>query len=104
MVLSLPTRTQIQITYLVKGQTHTSENTKCSTVNSEPGWIVVLSLLTRTQTHKYKNTYLVKGQTHTSENTKYYKVNSEQGRIVVLSKDIKGASSPVFPHAAARYA
>ena len=24
-------------------QTHTSENTKCSTVNSEPGWIVVLS-------------------------------------------------------------
>ena len=53
--------------------------------NLWPGWIVVLSLLTRTQTHKYKNTYLVKDQTHTSENTKCSTVNSEPGRIVVLS-------------------
>ena len=66
-------------------QTHTSENTKYYKVNSEQGRIVVLSLLTRTRTHKYKNTYLVKGQTHTSENTKCSTVNSEQGWIVVLS-------------------
>ena len=64
--------------------------------NLWPGWIVVLSLLTRTQTHKYKNTYLVQDQTHTSENTKCSTVNSEPGRIVVLSKDIKGASSQCF--------